>query len=247
MEYTAVIGGTGFDRLDGFHTLSRHRIDTPYGAPSDALQIGMLYGREILFLPRHGADHTLPPHRINYRANIRALQTMGATRIIAFAAVGAIEATMRPGDIVIPHQILDYTWGRKHTFFDGASQQLEHVDFSFPYSEPLRQKILQAAGQRGIQAHKAGVYAVTQGPRLESAAEIDRLERDGGHIVGMTGMPEAALAREAGMEYATIAMVVNPAAGRTDSPITLEMIQENLIRGVRDAASVLQYVQDAAP
>ncbi len=241
MSYTAIIGGTGFDRLDDFQVMERHEMKTPYGMPSDKLTVGKLYDRPILFLPRHGPRHTIPPHLINYRANIHALKTRGATRIIAFAAVGAIDAGMNPGDVVIPDQILDYTWGRAHTFYDEHCVSLEHVDFTHPYSQTLRSQIIQAAKRSGVRVHTSGTYAASQGPRLETAAEIDRLERDGAHVVGMTGMPEAALAKEVGVDYATIAIVVNAAAGRTDTPISMDMIRMNLELGVLRGLAILPY------
>ena len=228
MGFTAIIGGTGFDRLNDFLELERYAMTTPYGSPSDRLIRGRLGEREFVFLPRHGASHDLPPHGINYRANIHALKQFGVERVIAVAAVGGIAGDLRPGDLVVPHQVIDYTWGRAHTFYDGVSGGLDHVDFTHPYTPQWREHLLAAASRAGVVVHSGGVYAVTQGPRLETAAEIDRLERDGADIVGMTGMPEAALAREAGLDYAAIALVVNDAAGRGDGEITMEIIRDNL-------------------
>ena len=225
---TAIIGGTGFDAPDALSIARRERVTTPYGAPSADIALGKIGARAVAFLPRHGARHNLPPQQVNYRANIWALQRLGITRVIALAAVGGIARTLRPGDLVIPHQIIDYTWGRAHTFFDGDSAMARHIDFTNPYSEAARAAILRAADAGRIAVRRAGVYAATQGPRLETAAEIDRLERDGADIVGMTGMPEAALARELDMEYAAIAMVVNPAAGRSKRGIHMEMIAKHL-------------------
>ena len=241
MVCTAVIGGTGFDRLDDLHVIDRRAVETPYGKPSDELTVGRLHDREFLFLPRHGARHTIPPHRINYRANIHALKSEGAERIIAFAAVGGIDTAMQPGDVVIPDQVIDYTWGREHTYHDGEGESLDHVDFTHPYSPSLRSQIIRAAKRAGVAVHASGTYAVTQGPRLESAAEIDRLQRDGADIVGMTGMPEAALAREAGIEYAAIAIVVNPAAGRGEGPITMDQIRLHMELGALRGIAILQY------
>ena len=241
MVHTAVIGGTGFDRLEDLQVIDRRTVETPYGKPSDELVTGRLHDREFLFLPRHGASHTIPPHRINYRANIHALKSAGAERIIAFSAVGGIGAAMRPGDVVIPDQIIDYTWGREHTFHDGTGDFLDHVDFTHPYSPALRAQIIRAAKRAGVEVHTSGTYAATQGPRLESAAEIDRLERDGGDVVGMTGMPEAGLAREAGIDYAAIAIVVNPAAGRGDGPITMDQIRLHMELGALRGIAILQY------
>jgi len=217
----ALIGGSGFQRLPGFEVERSAPAATPFGDASDALQFGNLGGRAWVFLRRHGAGHHIPPHRVNYRANLWALREAGASRVIACAAVGGIAPGLAVGGIVVPDQLIDATWGRAHTYFDGGHNgsegpagALQHIDFSRPYSADLRAEILTAAARAGVDAADGGVYAVTQGPRLETAAEIDQLERAGASVVGMTGMPEAALARELGLDYATIAIVVNPAAGR---------------------------------
>jgi 5'-methylthioadenosine phosphorylase len=170
-----------------------------------------------MFLARHGYGHTIPPHEVNYRANLWALYEQGAKRVIAVASVGGIRADLIPGEIVIPDQIIDYTYGRPFTYFDGRERPVTHIDFTLPYSPVLRTQILTAAEKANVKCFDGGVYAATQGPRLETKAEINRLERDGADMVGMTGMPEAALARELGLSYAAIAVVVNYAAGRGDS------------------------------
>lgn len=206
----AIIGGSSLTQLPALQAPRRVAVDTPYGAPSAPLVIGRLADREVLFLARHGEPHHLPPHRINYRANLRALQDQGATHVIAVATVGGIAGEFEPGNIALPDQILDYTWGRAATFFDDTAT---HIDFTQPYDRALRLRLLRAAQRAGVALHDGGVYAVTQGPRLETAAEIRRLQRDGADLVGMTGMPEAALARELGLPYATLALVVNAAAG----------------------------------
>jgi len=211
MRRFAIIGGSGLDRLGTLEISARHTLMTPYGAPSAALCEGLLEGSPAFFLPRHGDGHALPPHRINYRANIAALREAGVTDILAVTAVGGISAAAAPGSIVVPDQIIDYTWGRDHTLYDGLSGTLDHVDFSQPYTERLRRLLIDQMTDGELVG--AGVYGATQGPRLESAAEITRMARDGCTIVGMTGMPEAALAREAGMAYATVSLVVNWAAG----------------------------------
>jgi len=171
----------------------------------------------VAFLARHGYGHTIPPHEVNYRANIWALWKRGAAGIVSVASVGSIRSDLKPGDVVIPHQIIDYTWGRKSTFHDGQDGKVTHIDFTDPYDEALREQLIAAAAASGIEVSPSAVYAATQGPRLETAAEINRLERDGVDIVGMTGMPEAALARELGVPYAAISVVANYAAGRADS------------------------------
>ena len=210
----AVIGGSGLTALENLQAARRESVRTPYGEPSAALAFGTIRGREVVFLPRHGERHTIPPHAVNYRANLWALHAAGATSVVAVATVGGIKAHLRPGSLVVPHQVLDYTHGREATFVTGSDGRLLHVDFTAPYCADMRRCILAAAEQAGCRTVDGGTYAVTQGPRLETAAEIDRLERDGADIVGMTGMPEAALARELALCYATLAIVVNPAAGR---------------------------------
>jgi 5'-methylthioadenosine phosphorylase len=186
---------------------------TPYGEPSGALTFGTLGGAEVVFLARHGYGHTIAPHEINYRANIWALKNLEVQGVLAVATVGGVREQFGPGVLAVPDQIIDYTHGRKATFFEGSEAPVTHVDFTWPYSAALRARLLAAAKQAGEAVHDGGVYACTQGPRLETAAEIERIARDGGHMVGMTGMPEAVLARESGLAYATLGVVVNHAAG----------------------------------
>jgi len=212
----AIIGGSGLIQLSGLVHSRWEAIRTPYGDPSASLAIGTLNGAEVVFLARHGTKHTIPPHQINYRANIWALKEMGVSRILSVATVGGIGAQYLPGSLVVPHQIIDYTWGRRQTFFDN-DESVIHIDFTEPYSEEMRAAILAGARTSGEAVMPRGVYAVTQGPRFETAAEIDRLERDGADLVGMTAMPEAALSRELGIAYAALGVVANYAAGRGDS------------------------------
>jgi 5'-methylthioadenosine phosphorylase len=218
----AIIGGSGLTRLATLAPSRSEVAATPWGEPSSPLRFGRIAGCPAVFLARHGDEHTIPPHRINYRANLWALKEGGATTVLAIAAVGAI-AGAAPGDLLLPHQLIDYTHGREATFFDGADGKVVHVDFTHPYAPELRAKCLAAAQAAGIALADGGVYGSMQGPRLETAAEIDRMERDGATVVGMTGMPEAALARELGLPYATIAVVVNHAAGRGDSAAAVSM------------------------
>jgi 5'-methylthioadenosine phosphorylase len=213
----AIIGGTGLTELADLEITHRQVIRTPYGEPSGALKFGILNQHEVIFLARHGYGHTISPHEVNYRANLWALSEQGVQRVISVASVGGIRQDLIPGDIVIPSQIIDYTHGRAHTYFDGRDRPVTYIDFTHPYSEALREQILAAAKQAQVSCLDGGVYAAIQGPRLETAAEINRYERDGADMVGMTGMPEAALARELGLDYAAIAVVVNYAAGRGDS------------------------------
>ena len=210
----AVIGGSGLTRLDAFEVVRKEVVRTPYGEASAAFTFGRLAGKELVFLVRHGYGHTLAPHEVNYRANIWALKQMGVDGIVAVGSVGGIRADWAPGTILVPDQILDYTRSRSSTFFEGANQGVVHVDFTHPYTEALRQQLLLAADAAGEPIIMGGTYACTQGPRLETAAEINRLERDGADVVGMTGMPEAVLARELQIPYAALNVIVNPAAGR---------------------------------
>jgi 5'-deoxy-5'-methylthioadenosine phosphorylase len=226
----AIIGGSGLTQLSNLDVTRRMAVRTPYGEPSGALTFGRIAGEDVVFLARHGYGHTIPPHEVNYRANIWALKEQKVEGVISVASVGGIRTDMKPGVIAVPHQIIDYTWGRKSTFFEGGVQAVTHIDFTEPYSAELRRRILDAARACEEPVVEDAIYAASQGPRLETAAEIDRLERDGADVVGMTGMPEAALAREAGLEYATIAVVANYAAGRADSlhGIRLEDIEQVL-------------------
>jgi 5'-methylthioadenosine phosphorylase len=232
----AVIGGSGLSQLENLEVARREIVRTPYGAPSSALLFGRIQGNSVVFLARHGHAHTIPPHEVNYRANLWALSKVGATEILAVASVGSIRADLAPGDLIIPHQIIDYTWGRKSTFFEGPDATVKHVDFTEPYDKKLRSRLIHAAKTAGLRVFDSGVYATTQGPRLETAAEIDRLEGDGADVVGMTGMPEAVLARELDIAYAAINIVVNYAAGRADSrdgvrfELTPEILRESMAR-----------------
>ena len=213
----AIIGGSGLTKLANLDVTHREVMRTPYGDPSGAVTFGQLGGQPVAFLARHGYGHTVPPHEVNYRANLWALHKIGASGVVSVASVGSIRADLKPGDIVIPHQLIDYTWGRKSTYHEGCGVAVRHVDFTDPYDPALRQQLIEAAARAGMTVSDAAVYAVTQGPRLETAAEIDRFERDGADLVGMTAMPEAVLARELGLPYAAINLVANYAAGRADS------------------------------
>lgn len=228
MGLLAVIGGSGVARLAGLVESEPLTPATPYGPVSGPIVRGRLGPQPVLFLPRHGPDHHLPPHRINYRANLWALHRLGADRVVGLAAVGGIGEGLGPRTFAVPDQILDYTYGREHTYSDGLSDSVRHVDFTEPYCPVLRDSLLRACARVGIAAVARATYGATQGPRLESAAEIARLERDGCHLVGMTGMPEAALARELGMRYASLAFVVNWAAGKGEGAIAMEEIGVHL-------------------
>ena len=213
----AIIGGSGLTKLANLEVGRRKVARTPYGDPSGPVTFGRIGSKEVLFLARHGYGHTIAPHEVNYRANLWALKQAGADSVVSVASVGGIRNDIWPGAIVLPHQVIDYTWGRASTYFEGPGTPVNHIDFTEPYSRKLRARLLKAAAACGERVTDGGVYAATQGPRLESAAEINRLERDGADVVGMTGMPEAALAREISLQYAAIAVVANYAAGRGDS------------------------------
>jgi 5'-methylthioinosine phosphorylase len=237
----AIIGGSGLAKLTALESPRRQVMRTPYGAPSGALTFGRLGGADVVFLARHGYGHTLAPHEINYRANIWALKELQVEGVVSVATVGGIRADLGPGVLVLPHQIIDYTHSRKATFFEGSETPVIHVDFTVPYAPPLRAGLLAAAARCGEPLVDGGVYACTQGPRLETAAEIERIARDGGDMVGMTGMPEAVLAREAGLAYATLGVVVNHAAGRGSSKeaILLEEIDRVMSVTVTRAVRIL--------
>ena len=240
----AILGGSGLAKLPGLEGARRETVLTSYGEPSGPLVLGKIGGREVVFLARHGEGHTLPPHQIDYRANIQALKDAGATRIASVATAGGIRREFGPGVLVVPDQIIDYTWGRASTFFEGQGAKVTHIDFTEPYSAGLRESILAAAKACGETIADGGCYGVTQGPRLETAAEIARMERDGADLVGMTAMPEAALAREAGLEYAAIAVVANHAAGKGDSAhaISLSAIDAVVQQAMRRVRRILEQL-----
>jgi len=245
MSLLAIIGGTGLSQLSDLKILEHKTVDTPFGEPSAAYVVGEYQSKTVIFLARHGNPHTITPHKINYRANIWGLKHLGVTDIIAIAAVGGITAEMQPARIAIPHQLIDYSYGRKHTFFDEDLKKVTHIDFTQPYSESLRQQLLNAAKQTEINAYDGGVYGCTQGPRLETAAEIKRMENDGCDLVGMTGMPEASLARELQLNYANCSVVANWGAGKIAGEITMADIEKNLQQGMADASLLLtQFMRD---
>ncbi len=238
----AIIGGSGLTALHGLEITRQEIQETPYGAPSGPLTFGKLNNKEIVFLPRHGNPHVLPPHMVNYRANIQALKENGVENIIAVNTVGGITMEMYPGRLVIPDQIIDYTWGRKHTYFEENIDQVSHIDFTHPYDEKLRQVLVNSGHKTKLGCHDGGTYGATQGPRLETAAEIIRMETDGCDLVGMTGMPETALARELEINYASVCLVVNWAAGKSDDVITMDNIEKNLVDGIKNVCKLLESV-----
>ncbi|MBV1914805.1 MAG: S-methyl-5'-thioinosine phosphorylase [Pseudomonadales bacterium] len=234
---TAIIGGSSFVSLASLTNIQNVSLDTEYGVPSSDIKIGEFSGQSVAFLARHGSASQIPPHLINYRANIRALKNLGVEQILAVNTVGGIHTDMPAGSIVIPDQLIDYSWGRESSY--STVEQVIFIEFENPFDPALRQKIITAAVQLGQPVVDFGVYGCTQGPRLETAAEINRLERDGCDMVGMTAMPEAALARELGIAYASICLVVNPAAGRSDQPICMDAVEKIASVGMTKVTKLL--------
>ena len=213
----AVIGGTGVYKLAALDDVQTHDVETIYGAPSGPVRVGLLNGQRVAFLARHGEGHSIPPHKINYRANLAALKQLGATRVLALNTVGGITDNFGPRVLACPDQLIDYTWGRISTLSEEAGSEVLHVDFGHPYTPSFRAKVLAAAKAKGVAMQDGGCYGATQGPRLETNAEIARMRRDGCDLVGMTGMPEAVLARETELPYAALAVVANSAAGKREA------------------------------
>ncbi len=238
----AIIGGSGLTQLASLEVTRREVVRTPYGEPSGALTFGHVCNQPVVFLARHGYGHTIPPHEVNYRANLWALTQAQVVGVVSVASVGGIRPDFGPGTLVVPDQIIDYTWGRASTYFDAVDRPVRHVDFTHPYDAPLRARLLAAAAAAGVTLHDGSTYAATQGPRLETAAEVDRLERDGADVVGMTGMPEAVLARELELPYAAINVVANFAAGRASSAtgISFDSIEEVLQEAMTRVRAVLE-------
>jgi 5'-methylthioinosine phosphorylase len=234
-----IIGGTGLTTLSGLEITGEQLVETPWGAPSSALVEGRLGQQPVIFLSRHGNPHRIPPHQVNYRANIQALYDAGVRTVVGVNAVGGIHRDMAPAHVVIPDQIIDYTWGRPCTFFEGAAG-VRHIDFTWPYDHEARELLISSAGLLNVPCSPFGVYGATQGPRLETAAEITRMERDGCDLVGMTGMPEAVLAAELGMRYVCLGLVVNWAAGKSDHIITMAEIEQAIDQGMSRIRSLLE-------
>jgi 5'-deoxy-5'-methylthioadenosine phosphorylase len=240
MTTLAIIGGSGLTKMDALEITRREVVNTPYGEPSSPLIHGCFDGLDIVFLPRHGAGHTIPPHKINYRANIWALKHIGVDYIVGMATVGGIRDDMEPETIAIPDQIIDYTWGRGNTFFENDLSEVTHIDFTQPYCQKLRAALIAAAEDASLDVRKDATYGATQGPRLETAMEIKRMHNDGCDLVGMTGMPEAALAKELELCYAHCSVVANWAAGKSDKAITMEDIEKNMKQGMSNVYALFE-------
>lgn len=235
-----IIGGTGLTTLSGLRITGSRRVKTAWGIPSSELTDGHFDGQPVVFLSRHGNPHRIPPHEVNYRANMKALYDSGVRTVVGVNAVGGIHPDMGPACVVIPDQIIDYTWGRPSTYFEGDLQGVTHIDFTWPYDQAARNLILQSANELAVNHAGFGVYGATQGPRLETAAEIRRMERDGCDLVGMTGMPEAALAAELGMRYVCLGLVVNRAAGKSERIITMDDIEAAIEEGMVGIRKILE-------
>ncbi len=233
-----VIGGTGLSEPKFLSDVQKQQVSTPFDQQKVQILTGSLQGKTVAFLARHGRGHKVPPHRVNYRANLWALHSIGVRAVIGVNAVGGIHPETGPGKLAVPDQIIDYSWGREHTYFADGLDAVTHIDFTHPYDARLRKLLIDAAQGRALWPQ--GVYGCTQGPRLESGAEVQRLLRDGCDMVGMTGMPEAALARELGLAYACLALSVNWAAGLSDELITMDAIGQVLSTGMTDVLDVLQ-------
>ncbi|MCP4411156.1 MAG: S-methyl-5'-thioinosine phosphorylase [Gammaproteobacteria bacterium] len=237
----AIIGGSGLYHFQNLNIMGKESISTIYGEPSADIIVGQLENQTVLFLPRHGIKHQIAPHKVNYRANIQALNNLGAEAIISINGVGGISPLLQPGDIVIPDQVIDYTYGRENTFYNDFSKGIQHVEFTYPFDEALRQNVIQSLSkQPDLRAVTSGVYGCVQGPRFETAAEIKRMATDGCTLVGMTAMPEAVLARELELPYVSICTVANMAAGISDEPIAMEDIMKFMEEGLSNIQELIR-------
>ncbi len=240
MNLLGLIGGTGLDQWGGLE--SEMGFETPYGSPSAPVAYYEIGASHLLFLARHSHNHSIPPHRVNYRANIHALHQAGVKQVLGINAVGGITERFGAGTMAVPDQLVDYTWGREQSYSDGTTFGLQHIEFAEPFAGPLRQRVLAAAADLKLNVVDGGCVAVVQGPRLETAAEICRLREDGSDMVGMTTMPEAALARELGMDYTALCVVSNKAADKAEEPITMEEIHANLAQAIGKVRAIVEYL-----
>lgn len=242
MSLIGIIGGSGLSQYPGLQIDESRDMETAFGMPSAPLRIGRLNQHQVVFLPRHGDNHHIAPHRINYRANIDALRQLGVSHILAVAAVGGISEEYGPGTLAVPDQLIDYTHSREVSFFSDAFSADKHIDFTYPYHPAVREAILEAGRKLALNPVDGGTYGAVQGPRLETTAEIRRMAKDGCDLVGMTGMPEAYLAKEAGIPYATLAVVANWAAGVTESELSMAEIEQTLAGGIGNVRALIAGV-----
>lgn len=238
----AILGGSGFSDRSIFTVNERIEVTTPYGPTSSPVVLGRLGGQDVVFIHRHGFSHQFAPHRVPYRANIWALKQMKVDGIIGVGTAGGIAEPLGPGGIAIVDQLIDYTWGRRVTYFDSPETGVQHVDLTWPFDRTMHAKLVAAAKRLAIPVMRHGVYACTQGPRLRTAAEVRRIARDGGDLIGMTLYPECALARELGVPYAGICVSVNHAAGMGSSQrgIAFARLTEIVNQSVRKVLRVVE-------
>jgi len=241
----AIIGGSGFYDMDMMTQVDQAIIETPYGKA--AANIGMLAGKQVAFVPRHGAGHTVPPHLVNYRANIEALRWMGVKRVLATVSVGSLNKDMQPGNLVFLDQFIDFTKSRPLTFFEGGETGVVHTDMTNPYCRELRELMIKASAGSNMRFHPRGVYVCSEGPRFETSAEINMYRILGGDVVGMTNVPEVVLAREAGICYAAVAVVTNFAAGISPNPLSHEEVLAEMRNAHKDLRELLRQVVEAVP
>lgn len=224
-EY-AIIGGTGVYDPALLQDAERHSIETPYGTAEFTL--GTYAGKRVAFMPRHGYSHSVAPHKINYRANIRALKELGVHTVFATAAVGSLKKELAPGDLVLVDDFIDMTKSRALTFYEGAPEGVVHIDVTDAYCGRIRDRLATAASEHNIEVKHGGVYVCTEGPRFETAAEIRMYTSWGGDVVGMTSVPEVILAKESEMCYATVAMITNYCTGISEHPLTHQEVIDTM-------------------
>ena len=245
MKRLGLIGGTGLDHWG--EALETHTPGTAYGEPSAGFAEYKFGELKLYFLPRHGEKHTIPPHAVNYRANIDAFRQLGVEGIVAVNAVGAISGRNEPGTLTVPDQLIDYTWSRAHSFSMGPEDELQHIEFCWPFEGSLRDALIKAAGLAGVHITMEGCIGVSQGPRLETAAEVQRFKQDGCNIVGMTTMPEASLARKAGLQYTSLCVNANWAAGLENEPVSMAKIESTLETAMIDVRKLLTALFEELP
>ena len=246
MRKIAIIGGTGIYSPEALQGFEEKVIDTPYGPA--LCNIGELAGNQVVFITRHGVGHKTAPHKVNYRANIWALKSLGTEEIFATTAVGSLNPEMKAGHFVVCSNVLDFTKSRINTFYDTPERGVVHVDFSYPYCPCVRERVIRCLEKLDIPFHKEGVYVATEGPRFESAAEIKAYAMLGGDLVGMTNMPECILAREAEMCYSTCSIVTNMAAGISPTPLSHMEVVEAMGKTINNMNKLIAaFINDNEP